>query len=339
LPGVSLGGITRHNLRDLNVEIPRGGLVALTGVSGSGKSTLAFEVLAPSVEAAIEARSSAAPGAGVFCRRCLVDPALTRVAYADSPAGRGSLASTPATMTGLFDHLRDRFAAAPDARAAGLARRHFSTNARGGRCEACEGLGQVRISLDFMPDLWVPCDECRGARFTPAVLACRWQGLSIAECLSMRVRDARRAFQGDRPLEVPLAALDDLGLGYLTLGQPTSTLSGGERQRLALAIELMKPAAGACLYLFDEPTTGLHPEDVRHLLGVFDRLVGAGHTLLVVEHNLDVIKSADWVIDLGPEGGPGGGTVVATGTPEDVAMSQRSHTGHALRRVLSSPGR
>jgi len=334
--------------------------VVLTGVSGSGKSTLAFEVLAPSVQSVLEARlardgEDASPTAaavgpddsvrGVFCEACRVQDDFVRVARAEGAIGPGSASSTPATVTGVFDHIRDRFAATPAARDAGLTKRHFSTHVKGGRCERCDGLGQTRVSLDFLPDVWAPCEDCRGARYMPAVLDCRWRGLSIADVLSTRVSDARVLFAEDRQIGAPLVVLDDLGLGYLALGQPTSTLSGGERQRLGLAVGLLRPASGRSLYFFDEPTTGLHPDDVLRLLAVFDMLLAAGHTLLVVEHNLDVIKSADWVIDLGPEGGPAGGQVVAVGTPEEVARNDRSHTGRALAGVLAagrgsgSPGR
>jgi excinuclease ABC subunit A len=235
----------------------------------------------------------------------------------------------PATIVGIFDAIRDRFADTEAARAAGLKKRDFSPAVKGGRCERCEGAGRIRVSMDFLPDVWVPCDECGGRRFTPAVLACRVGGRSVADVLELTAREARAAFAGSAAITRPLDLLVDIGLGYLRLGQGADTLSGGERQRLLLATELVGGSAGPTLFLFDEPTTGLHFEDVARLLTVFDRLVEAGHTVLVAEHQLDVIQAADWVIDLGPEGGDEGGLVVAVGTPDVLARTD-SWTGRAL---------
>jgi excinuclease ABC subunit A len=235
----------------------------------------------------------------------------------------------PATIVGVFDAIRERFAGTDEARRAGLSRRHFSTNAPGGRCETCEGIGRVKVSMDFLPDVWVPCDECRGRRFQAAVLDCRLDGRSIADVLELTVAEALEAFAVVPSISRPLSTLADLGLGYLRLGQGADTVSGGERQRLLLATELLRGKSGAALFLFDEPTTGLHFDDVARLLQVFDRLVEAGHTVVVAEHNLDVVRAADWVIDLGPEGGDGGGQLVAAGTPGEVAASG-SWTGRAL---------
>ena len=235
----------------------------------------------------------------------------------------------PATIVGVFDAIRERFVGTDEARRAGLSKRHFSTNTPGGRCETCEGIGRVKVSMDFLPDVWVPCDECRGRRFRAGVLDCRLDGRSMADVLALTVAQGHEAFAATASVARPLATLVDLGLGYLKLGQGADTLSGGERQRLLLATELIRSKSGTALFLFDEPTTGLHFDDVGKLLEVFDRLIEAGHTVVVAEHNLEVIRAADWVIDLGPEGGDGGGQVVAAGTPGDVAASA-SWTGRAL---------
>ncbi len=321
-PGVSVAHASRHNLRDLSVEIPAGGLVAVTGVSGSGKSTLVFDVVAPALDG--RRLPSDEPDLVVAAR----EP-FARVVSADRDQIAGGTSSMPATIVGVFDAIRERFAGTDEARRTGLSKRHFSTNAPGGRCETCEGIGRVKVSMDFLPDVWVPCDECRGRRFQARVLDCRLDGRSIADVLELTVAEGREAFAATASVSRPLATLIDLGLGYLRLGQGADTLSGGERQRLLLATELLRHKSGAALFLFDEPTTGLHFDDVERLLQVFDRLVEAGHTVVVAEHNLDVVRAADWVIDLGPEGGDGGGQVVAAGTPGEVATSG-SWTGLAL---------
>ena len=331
-PGITVAGASLHNLRNLSAEIPAGGLIAVTGVSGSGKSTLVFDVLAP----ALSGDSGRAGGNAMVTAH---EP-FVRVVAADRDPLAGASSSMPATIVGIFDAIRDRFAATDAAHAAGLKKRDFSPNVRGGRCERCEGVGRIRVSMDFLPDVWVPCDECGGRRFTPPVLACTVDGRSIADVLDLTVLEARTVFAASPAIRRPLDLLFEIGLGYLRLGQGADTLSGGERQRLLLATELVRESTGPTLFLFDEPTTGLHFQDVERLLAVFDWLVAAGHTVLVAEHHLDVIGAADWVIDLGPEGGDAGGRVVAAGTPAEVARTE-GWTGRALsrRRLDRDPSR
>ncbi len=330
-PGIRVTGARVHNLQGLDVELPARGLVAVTGVSGSGKSTLVFDVIAPAVAAHLNHDGGAAALQG-----CSVEllHRFSRLVCADGAASPGSGSSLVASQAGVFDRLCTLFAATPGARERGLTKRDFSAAVKGGRCEACEGQGRIRISMDFLPDVFVPCEACGGRRYGPEALACRLDGRSIADVLDLTIAQAREIIQ-DEHLVRHLAPFYELGLGYLRLGQASATLSGGERQRLRLAAEL-SGAMGKdeqthpALFLFDEPTTGLHVDDVARLLEVFDRLVSAGHTIVCVEHNLDVIRAADWVIDLGPEGGPGGGRLVATGTPAQIAAVESSWTGRAL---------
>jgi excinuclease ABC subunit A len=337
VPGVSVRGASAHNLDRLDVDIPAGGLVAVTGVSGSGKSSLVFDVLGPSAERAASSTGKVAPAA-IACDALTLHERFQSVVTVGAAAVSSSAWSSAATVTGTFEAIRALYAGSPGAKAIGLRTQDFSTSNPGGRCEACEGRGQTRVSMDFLPDVWMTCEDCGGTCYSPAALSCLVSKRSIADVLAMSVDDAHTFFadgpRGGAAIVASCAALHEVGLGYMRLGQPIRTMSGGERQRLALATALLARAVGRTLYLCDEPTTGLHADDVERLLGVFDRLIDAGHTVVAVEHNLDLIARADWVIDLGPEGGPGGGRLVAAGTPETIAACESSHTGRALRAVV-----
>ena len=324
-------GARQHNLNDLTVEIPLGNFVAITGVSGSGKSTLVRDILLPVLMQRIY-KSKMAAGKH---RRISGIEHLDKVIDMDqSPIGR-TPRSNPATYTGVFDHVRKLFAATNEAKVRGYLPGRFSFNVKGGRCEACAGDGTIKIEMHFLPDVYVPCEVCKGARYNRDTLDIEFKGKNIADVLDMPVSEACDFFANQPAIGRYMQTLSDVGLGYVRLGQPAPTLSGGEAQRVKLATELAKRSTGHTIYLLDEPTTGLHFDDVRKLLVVLSRLVDQGNTVLVIEHNLDIIKTADWIIDLGPEGGSGGGNVVAAGSPEDVARVEHSHTGRYLRDVLA----
>jgi excinuclease ABC subunit A len=323
-------GATEHNLRDLDVEIPLGLFVAVTGVSGSGKSTLISDILHRALARHFY-RARVIPGAH---RRITGLEHIDKVIDIDqSPIGR-TPRSNPATYTGLFTPIRELFAELPDSKIRGYGPGRFSFNVKGGRCEACQGDGLVKIEMHFLPDVYVPCEVCKGKRYNRETLEVRFRGASIADVLDMTVEDALAFFENQPRIRGKLETLNDVGLGYIHLGQSATTLSGGEAQRVKLATELSKRDTGRTLYILDEPTTGLHFEDVRMLLDVLHRLVDKGNTVLVIEHNLDVVKTADWIVDLGPEGGTRGGTIVAAGTPEQVAKAKGSHTGQYLKPML-----
>ena len=327
---LTVRGAAENNLREVDVSIPLGAFTCVTGVSGSGKSSLVNEILFKKLGAELN-RMKVRPG-----RHRAVEGLehLDKVICIDqSPIGR-TPRSNPATYTNLFNDIRDLFASTPDAKARGYNAGRFSFNVRGGRCEACSGDGQLKIEMHFLPDIYVPCEVCKGKRYNRETLEVRYKGKSIADVLEMTVEEALEFFRDMPKLANRLETLRDVGLGYIRLGQSSTTLSGGEAQRVKLATELSKRATGRTIYILDEPTTGLHTDDVGKLLEVLQRLTDAGNTVLVIEHNLDVIKCADHIIDLGPEGGKGGGTVVATGTPEEVAMVDGSYTGQYLKRVL-----
>jgi len=325
-------GATGNNLRDVTVEVPLGLLTCVTGVSGSGKSTLVVDTLFRRAAAALQDSSGEAAPCTAVEGLELVD----RVIDIDqSPIGR-TPRSNPATYTGLFGPIRELFAEVPEARARGYDPGRFSFNVRGGRCESCEGDGVIKVEMHFLPDAYVTCDACRGMRYNRETLEIRYKGRNIHEVLAMTIEDAAAFFRNVPALQPKLQTLLDVGLSYVRLGQIATTLSGGEAQRVKLARELAKRATGRTLYILDEPTTGLHFHDIEQLLAVLLRLRNEGNTIVVIEHNLDVIKSADWVIDLGPEGGHGGGRLVAAGTPEQIAREPASHTGRYLARVLAA---
>lgn len=314
----------------MDVSIPLGTFTCVTGVSGSGKSSLVNEILFKRLAADLN-RAKTRPGkhAGIEGEEF-----LDKVIDIDqSPIGR-TPRSNPATYTGLFNDIRDLFASTSDAKARGYGPGRFSFNVRGGRCEACQGDGLLKIEMHFLPDIYVPCEVCKGKRYNRETLEVRYKGKNIYEVLEMTVEEALPFFENLPRLYNKLQTLYEVGLSYVKLGQPSTTLSGGEAQRVKLATELAKRSTGKTIYILDEPTTGLHTDDVRKLLEVLQRLVDNGNTVVVIEHNLDVIKCADHLIDLGPEGGDGGGTVVVTGTPEEVAACGDSYTGQYLKKML-----
>jgi excinuclease ABC subunit A len=332
---VEIVGASEHNLRDIDVHVPLGVLTCVTGVSGSGKSTLVNDILYKAVANRLH-RARKRPGA--FRAIHGVEELDKIIAVDQSPIGR-TPRSNPATYTGLFDVIRDLFAKTQEARARGYKPGRFSFNVKGGRCEVCRGDGQIKIEMHFLPDVYVPCEQCHGKRYNRETLEVRFKGKSIADVLEMPVEEALDFFAHIPKIRRRLETLDAVGLGYVRLGQPATTLSGGEAQRIKLATELSKIATGSTLYILDEPTTGLHFADVQRLLMVLQRLVDAGNSVVVIEHNLDIIKSADRLIDMGPEGGEEGGLAIAVGTPEEVAAEPQSHTGQFLAELLTPAAR
>ncbi|MBL8086517.1 MAG: ATP-binding cassette domain-containing protein [Chthonomonas sp.] len=320
-----------NNLQGVDVSIPLGLMVCVTGVSGSGKSTLVQDTLFPRLMYELfGTRSVWEPHDGLDGHE-----QLDKVIDIDqSPIGR-TPRSNPATYTGTFDMIRDLFSMTPDAKIRGYKTGRFSFNVKGGRCEACKGDGIIKIEMHFLPDVYVPCEVCKGKRYNRETLEVKYKGKSISEVLEMTIEEACEFFQPIPKIYRKLETLEQVGLGYVRLGQPATTLSGGEAQRIKLAAELSKRATGNTIYILDEPTTGLHFADVRRLLAVLQRLVDQGNSVLVIEHNLDVIKTADWIIDMGPEGGTGGGQVIASGPPEAIAATAGSYTGKFLRELLA----
>ncbi|MBX5448320.1 MAG: excinuclease ABC subunit UvrA, partial [Acidothermus cellulolyticus] len=323
-------GAREHNLRNIDVAFPLGCFVVVTGVSGSGKSTLVNDILYAALAKELNGAKTVPGRHDRILGLDLVDKAI----HVDqSPIGR-TPRSNPATYTGVFDDIRRLFAETTEAKVRGYTPGRFSFNVKGGRCEACAGDGTIKIEMNFLPDVYVPCEVCHGARYNRETLEVHYKGKTIADVLDMPIEEAADFFGPLPGIARRLTTLVEVGLGYVRLGQPAPTLSGGEAQRVKLASELQKRATGRTVYILDEPTTGLHFEDVRKLLAVLQSLVERGNTVIVIEHNLDVIKTADWVIDLGPEGGAAGGQVVAEGPPEQVAATEGSYTGAFLRKVL-----
>ncbi|MFR5024119.1 MAG: excinuclease ABC subunit UvrA, partial [Limosilactobacillus fermentum] len=327
---LTLVGAKENNLKDITVKFPLGKFICVTGVSGSGKSTLVNQILKRILAQQLN-RASDKPGRYKEIRG--LENVEKVIDIDQSPIGR-TPRSNPATYTGVFDDIRGLFAQTNEAKLRGYGKGRFSFNVKGGRCEACHGDGIIKIEMNFLPDVYVPCEVCHGTRYNSETLEVEYKGKNIAQILDMTVEEALHFFSAIPKIRRKLQTIQDVGLGYVHLGQPATTLSGGEAQRMKLASELHRQSNGRSFYILDEPTTGLHMADIKRLLAVLQRLVDAGNTVLVIEHDLDVVKSADWLIDLGPEGGQAGGEIVATGTPEEVAQVPASYTGHYLKEML-----
>ena len=329
---LKIKGACENNLKNINVDIPLGVLTCVTGVSGSGKSSLTNEILYKRLARDLN-RARTIPGRHKEIQGL---EQLDKVIDIDqSPIGR-TPRSNPATYTGVFDQIRDLFAATPDAKAKGYKKGRFSFNVKGGRCEACAGDGILKIEMHFLPDVYVPCEVCQGKRYNRETLEVRYKGKSIYDVLDMTVEEALPFFEHVPSIRRKIETLNDVGLSYIKLGQPSTELSGGEAQRIKLATELSKRSTGKTIYILDEPTTGLHFADVHKLTEILQKLTEGGNTVVVIEHNLDVIKTADYIIDMGPEGGDGGGTVIAKGTPEQVAQIPASYTGQYVKKYLQA---
>jgi excinuclease ABC subunit A len=327
---ITIKNARENNLKGIDVDIPLGIMTVVTGVSGSGKSSLINEILYKTLAKKLN-RAHTLPGKSDGIEGI---EKLDKIIDIDqSPIGR-TPRSNPATYTGVFDIIRDLFAGTQDAKARGYSKGRFSFNVKGGRCEACSGDGIVKIEMHFLPDVYVPCDVCHGKRYNRETLEVKYKGKSIYDVLDMTVEEALSFFKNVPTVSRKIQTLYDVGLGYLKLGQPSTQLSGGEAQRIKLATELSKRSTGKTIYVLDEPTTGLHFEDVRKLVEILRKLSEGGNTVVVIEHNLDVIKTADYIIDLGPEGGIGGGTVITTGTPEEIVKCKKSYTGQYLKKYL-----
>ena len=327
---IEVKGATEHNLKNISVKFPLGVFNCVTGVSGSGKSTLVNEILYKTITKQLNG-SNEKPGK---CKEVVGIDKIDKIINIDqSPIGR-TPRSNPATYTGVFDTIRDIFANTNEAKLRGYQKGRFSFNVQGGRCEACNGDGLIKIEMHFLPDIYVPCEVCKGKRYNHETLEVKYKGKTIADVLDMTVEEALSFFSNIPKIKQKIQTLYDVGLGYIKLGQPSTTLSGGEAQRVKLATELSKRATGKTLYILDEPTTGLHIADVHRLVDILQRLVDTGNTIIVIEHNLDLIKTADYIIDLGPEGGDGGGEIVAVGTPEQICKNDRSYTGKFLKKYL-----
>ena len=329
---IIIRGLCQNNLKNVSLDIPKGKIVVFTGVSGSGKSSLVNEILYKRLAKDLN-RARCIPGKH---KDILGLDQLDKVIDIDqSPIGR-TPRSNPATYTGVFDQIRDLFASTADAKAKGYTKGRFSFNVKGGRCEACSGDGIIKIEMHFLPDVYVPCEVCGGKRYNRETLDVKYKGKSIFDVLDMTVEEALPFFEHMPSIRNKIQTLYDVGLSYIKLGQPSTTLSGGEAQRIKLATELSKRSTGRTIYILDEPTTGLHFADVHKLVEILHRLADGGNTVVVIEHNLDVIKTADYIIDIGPEGGDRGGTVIAKGTPEEIVKSEISYTGKYVKKMLGS---